>query len=143
MAESSIVQRVRENATQITSVLVTGLWLAALFTGQEWWLAFMLFGYVVLVPVVALVFGDSDDIREWWNEKTVTLDEEDRAGTSDQDRSEPQPGDDALAILRERYARGELTEEQFERKLEQLLETETLEDVEDRQRNRLRERDST
>ena len=39
---------------------------------------------------------------------------------------------DALEILRDRYARGELTDQQFERKLERLIETESLEDVEDR-----------
>lgn len=47
----------------------------------------------------------------------------------DNDRQE------ALETLRERYARGELTDEQFERKVERLLETETLEDVEDRSRS--------
>ncbi|MFP8958420.1 SHOCT domain-containing protein [Natrialbaceae archaeon A-CW3] len=35
--------------------------------------------------------------------------------------------EDVHDLLRERYARGELSEEQFERKLERLLETETLE----------------
>ena len=34
--------------------------------------------------------------------------------------------EDALAVLRERYARGELTEAEFERRLEALLETETI-----------------
>ncbi|MBX0287207.1 SHOCT domain-containing protein [Haloarcula salinisoli] len=34
--------------------------------------------------------------------------------------------DDALATLRERYARGELTEAEFERQVERLLETEDV-----------------
>ena len=36
----------------------------------------------------------------------------------------PSDEDDALATLRDRYARGELTEAEFERQVEQLLETE-------------------
>lgn len=53
-------------------------------------------------------------------------------------RSEASASDakDALETLRERYARGELTDEQFERRLDRLLETETLEDVERRSRAR-------
>jgi len=39
--------------------------------------------------------------------------------------NEDQP--DGLDTLRDRYARGELTEEQFERKVEHLLESDTLE----------------
>ncbi|WP_425498491.1 SHOCT domain-containing protein [Haloprofundus halobius] len=38
---------------------------------------------------------------------------------------------DPLVTLRERYARGELSDETFERKLERLLETETYEGARD------------
>jgi hypothetical protein len=54
-----------------------------------------------------------------------------------------EPGEDrgdALGTLRNRYAQGELTDEQFERKVERLLETETLEDVEARKRRAREER---
>ena len=122
-------QRLRENAVEITSMLVTGIWLALLFVGPgNWWLAVMLFGYVVVVPTVALLYGDEEDIEEW-------VDEYDGEETG-QDDTEP---NDALETLRDRYARGELTDEQFERKLDRLLETETLEDVEDRQHRRERQ----
>ncbi|QKY21174.1 SHOCT domain-containing protein [Halolamina sp. CBA1230] len=43
---------------------------------------------------------------------------EDEEGDADPER------DDPVATLRERYARGELTEAEFERRLDQLLETE-------------------
>jgi uncharacterized membrane protein len=109
--------------TRIVSVLVTGIWLAALFLGQSWWLAFMLFGYIVLVPVTAILFGDEEDVGQWGNGETGVGEE---AETTDRD--------DALEELRARYARGELTEAQFERKLDRLLETETLEDIEDEKR---------
>ncbi|MFC4549299.1 SHOCT domain-containing protein, partial [Halorussus sp. GCM10023401] len=49
---------------------------------------------------------------------------------------EPGSKRDALETLRRRYAEGELSDEEFERKLENLLKTETLEDV----RETLRER---
>ena len=127
---STPAERVRENAVALTSTLVTGIWLVALFTGQGWWLPFMLVGYIVVVPVVALLFGDEDEVAEHWNDETAT------DATSEQTGNEK----DALQALRDRYARGELTDEQFERKLERLLETETIEDIEDEKR-RARERE--
>ena len=112
---SSPRHRARENITEIVSILVTGIWLAALVTGQWWWLAFMLVGYVVIVPLVALLFGDRETIEEWWDEEEVTLPEDSST-------------EDPLETLRNRYARGELTEAEFERKVEQLLETERIDD---------------
>jgi uncharacterized membrane protein len=127
---SSPARRARENVTEIVSVFVTGIWLAALFLDQGWWLPFMLFGYVVLVPVTAILFGDEEEIRGWRDGEveTVENDETDEEG-------------DPLEELRARYARGELTDEQFERKLDRLLETETLEDIEDRKRRESPERE--
>ena len=126
---STPAQRVRQNVTGLVATLVTGIWLAAMFTGQSWWLPFMLVGYIVVVPVVALLFGDEEDIREWWDDDAEEV-------TDSQEQAEP----DALQTLRDRYARGELTDEQFEHKLERLLETETIEDVEAEKR-RARERE--
>ena len=120
---SSPARRVRENATGIVSMVVTGIWLAALFLDQGWWLAFMLFGYVVLVPVTAILFDDESEMERWWDRETGEAGPEKTAEESD-----------ALEELRSRYARGELTDEQFERKLDRLLETETLEDLEDEKR---------
>lgn len=118
------VDRLRENAVGITSMLVTGIWLALLFVGPgNWWLAALLFGYIVVVPIVAILYGDEENLDEW-------VDGHESA------ESVPEPNEssrkDALEILRDRYARGELTDEQFERKLDTLLDTETLEDIEDR-----------
>ena len=130
---STPAERVRENAVGIASMLVTGLWMAALFTGQSWWLPLMLVGYIVVIPLVALLFGDEEEVAEHWG------DDADTETASDQQSEE-----DALQTLRDRYARGELTDEQFERKLERLLETETIEDIEDRKhraRNRELERE--
>ena len=105
-------ERLRENLTQVVSVVVTGVWLGALFTGQDWWLPFMLIGYIVVVPLTALAFGDQEAIAEWWDDEEVDVPEE-------------KTEDDAVETLKNRYAAGELTDEEFERKLERLLETET------------------
>lgn len=124
---SDPVRRARENITEIVTLLVTGIWLAALMLDQGWWLAFLLFGYIVIVPLTGLLFGDHEAIEEWWNEDEVTLPDE-----SENDTEDP------LETLRERYARGELSDEEFEQKLERLLETETRESAE-RHRERIRE----
>jgi uncharacterized membrane protein len=148
------MDRLRQNPVSIASTVLTGLWLAALFTGQDWWLALMLVSYIVVIPLVALLFGSDDDREEWWESDQLWGSSEDWFGTgtgSDTEETPPAPDSTAdpdetpLETLRRRYAAGELTDAQFERKLERLLETDTLENVEDRavreERDRLRERE--
>ncbi|MDJ1431001.1 SHOCT domain-containing protein [Halostagnicola sp. A-GB9-2] len=139
--------RVRENITEITSMIVTGLWLGLMFAGigGNLWLAVLLVGYIVVVPLVALLFGDEADKAEWWDdwwgdeswEEWWSGETDSNDGTPTQQGSQSgretstgQDNREALETLRSRYAAGELTDAQFERKLERLLETETLEDVE-------------
>jgi uncharacterized membrane protein len=114
---SPLHHRLRENATEIASLLVTGIWLAALFADQGWWLPFLLFGYVVIVPLTEVLFGEESAIA-WWNDESESSGARDAMGE-----------ETALQTLRERYARGELTDEEFERKLERLLETETVAEI--------------
>ncbi len=147
--------RFRENATEITTMIVTGLWLALLFLpgGTQLWLPVMLIGYIVVIPLVALLYGDKSEREAWWGSESW----DDWWGTSEDEassdestvaeaklnRTESTPGD-ALETLRERYAAGELTDDQFEQKLDRLLETETLEAADQRRRGRetsVRERD--
>ncbi|OYR39639.1 hypothetical protein DJ82_09060 [Halorubrum sp. Ib24] len=123
MAESSLRERFERNASEIAGTVVTGAWLAALFLGFEWWLPLMLFGYVVVVPVVGMLF-DGDEEAERAEGPAV-----DRTTESDAVDEEPAGTRDALDRLRSRYAEGDLTDEQFERKLDRLLETETPEDA--------------
>ena len=142
-------ERFRENATGITSTVVTGVWLVALFTDQSWWLAALLFGYIVVVPVVSMLFGDDEDWEEHADEAAHESDRQWEDGPTDGGRTtedaanDPPATDsrDALDTLRDRYARGELTDEQFERKVERLLDTDSLEAAEERyrERDRLRE----
>ncbi len=141
--------RLRDNSTGVTATVVTGLWLALLFLpwGGQLWLPVMLVGYIVVVPLVALLFGDEDARVDWWDDTWVESETTDGGrsqtkGEGDQSANRgAESRRDALETLRERYAAGELTDDQFERKLDRLLETETLEDAEqwvadDRQRNR-------
>ena len=53
----------------------------------------------------------------------------------DSDSRPASEDDDALATLRNRYARGELTEAEFERQVERLLETEDTETARDLSRS--------
>jgi uncharacterized membrane protein len=134
-SSESVGQRFRENAVGIVSTLVTAVWMGALFTSQDWWLAALIVGYAAVIPVTAMLFGDEDEAEEAMD------------GSWDYWRGRPKREEDdedeetALETLRRRYAEGELSEEQFERKLDQLLETETIEDVEDRARRRSDERE--
>lgn len=112
-------------ATGVASLLVLGVGLTALFLGYGWFWVVFVVGFAVVVPLVSILAG------------------EDESETDESPMASSEPtgdGDDPLATLRQRYARGELTEAQFERKLEALLETETLEAAEDRARRRGRER---
>lgn len=120
--QESVGRRFRENVTGIVSTLVTAVWLGAMVTGQDWWLAALLVGYVAVVPITAILFGDE--------EETETADDE-RGERDDSHTASTDDGETPLETIRRRYAEGELTEAQFERKLERLLSTETIEDVED------------
>lgn len=143
-------ERFVENATSATALIVIGLGILAFALNVSYfWLVFAI-GLLVVVPLVGLLFGD-DDWRKWdplsdefWEdlsgEEQAETDAEPEADTDEE------PVEDPLAVLRERYAQGELTDAQFERKLELLLETETIEDVEDRfhedrERDRIPERE--
>ncbi|WP_338740039.1 SHOCT domain-containing protein [Haloplanus salilacus] len=93
-----------DRVTTLVSLAVLGVGFVAMaldVTG--FWLVWAL-GFGVVVPAVAVLRG--------------------RSATTDGAGDEV---DDALATLRERYARGELSESAFEAKVEALLETETPE----------------
>jgi uncharacterized membrane protein len=58
--------------------------------------------------------------------------------TEDDCFSDPDPDADALTVLRQRYARGELSDEEFDHRLERLLESDF--DATRRERERIRDR---
>jgi len=75
--------------------------------------ATFILGFFVLIPLVALL-----------GEDFPLVEPEAADGRS---ASTTATAEDPLATLRERYATGEIGEEEFERKLDRLLETEELE----------------
>ncbi|ELZ40103.1 hypothetical protein C463_16422 [Halorubrum californiense DSM 19288] len=126
--DETLRERFRRNASGIAATTVTGTWLAALLLGAEWWLGFMLFGYIVIIPVVSMLFDEEEAFE------TETVDSDSGSvraerGTAAERDDETADTADALERLRTRYANGDLTDEQFERKVDRLLETETPEDA--------------
>jgi len=103
--------------TMLTLTVAFGL----LFAGVPWfWVAFPV-GFGGLLPM-SLGAARLYQRRQ----------ESDSQPTSDED--------DALATLRDRYARGELTDAEFERQVERLLETEDTETARDLDSERSRKK---
>jgi len=75
--------------------------------------ATFILGFFVLVPLVLLLGEDFPLVRS--------------EGADERPTSTTATNEDPLATLRERYATGEIGEEEFERKLDRLLETEEME----------------
>ncbi|WP_435347566.1 SHOCT domain-containing protein [Haloarchaeobius sp. HRN-SO-5] len=75
-------------------------------------------GFVVVLP---LSFLFREELREAF-------------GRTSRDTHEPVSSNDALDELKRRYARGELSDEDFERRTERIVENESLDDVRTRVR---------
>jgi uncharacterized membrane protein len=91
--------------------------LTALFVGTEEAAVVFVVGWLLLVPLIAIV-GDE------------------LAGAGEEDGEEPAG---PLEELKGRYARGEIDEAEFERRVDRLLETEEGDATAPRQRERERE----
>lgn len=110
----------------VLSVLTFGLTAFFAVVGLEFLVptTFVL-GFFIVVPLVALL-GDTLLMVE--NEvEGVEVERSDELGGDSTD-------DDPIEELRARYARGELTDVEFERRLERLLETENVEVGDSRER---------
>ncbi|EMA53598.1 SHOCT domain-containing protein [Halococcus thailandensis] len=147
---SDVRERAAENASEIASMIVLGLGFLALFTGFTaipFWLIWVI-GFTVIVPLVEILAGEEGTGNDWTGDWADWFDWSGRREHRHGDQSERQAGGgdgtttDALETLRERYARGDLTDEQFERKLDTLLETDSPENAADwryRERERIEE----
>jgi uncharacterized membrane protein len=120
--------------TAIVAMLVLGAGLVALFAGVNWFWMVWVLGFAVFVPVVAILTDQYDLIG--------VLTGRGRSGSLSRPASDGDRKDDALETLKRRYARGEIDDEEFERRLERLVENESIDEVEARfERERERERD--
>lgn len=115
----------------VTALTVAAGILAAIVSGATMAAAVFIVGFAVLVPLLSVRPGHSPEAVERW------LDVAERAeGRSDGRRSA-----DPLETLRERYARGELDDREFEEQLERLVATDAIPDH--AIRDRTAEADST
>lgn len=114
---------------------------------EEWLMVGLVLTLVIVLPLLileapwllALAMGLG--AWYWWqtgkNPVSATLDLA-RSEGEDESRPVTDSDDDPLSALRERYARGDIGDEEFERRLDRLLATEPEEL--DRERDRLYER---
>jgi len=103
----------RKQLLAVLSVLTFGLTALTAVLGLEALTpAIFILGFFIVVPLVAIL-GDSLPFVA--------------SGDEGVDRDVAADGVDPVERLRTRYARGELTDEEFERRLERLIETEDVE----------------
>jgi len=118
---------VDDRAVPLLVFAILGAGFVLLFADVGWFWMVWVFGFAVVLPAVAILLGEDDEDGAA---------DEDRTRDRARDRESDRDVSDALDTLRDRYARGDLSEEQFEAKLEALLETETPEDARERLRRR-------
>jgi hypothetical protein len=115
-------------AAGVTTLVVLVVAFGAMALGVPYfWIAFPV-GFGGVLPVVVALAGRRGRSSDR-SAAGVDVTPADTPGGPDQ-------RDDALRTLRDRYARGELDDAAFERRLERLLETETVEDATDWTRSR-------
>ncbi|SDJ93228.1 Short C-terminal domain-containing protein [Halovenus aranensis] len=114
-AVHSLASLVVSTVTMLTLVVAFGLLALGV---EEFWVVFVVgFGGVLPMAVGALATLDRLDDR--------------RAGGESQTHDERTEDESAPRELRRQYARGEFTDEEFERRVERLLETPTTDDSRD------------
>lgn len=98
--------------TTVTLAVAFGLLAAGV---SSFWIVFVV-GFAGVLPMALAAVSLYEDRQNGDSERSSEGENEDE-------------DEDALAELRRRYARGELSELEFERRVERLLETETIDDA--------------
>lgn len=117
-----MVNGVVDLAILAVSMVAVLLGVTMLAAGEVTALAPLLIGFLGF----AYLKTDFERITEWVNSQ------------SDRDTD---PQEEALTVLRRRYARGEIDQDEFERKVDDLLGTETVEQAEKYQAELIEERE--
>lgn len=115
----------------VIQVSTTGLVLTvALILGSLIVLTSLNPGVAIVLVIFAFIFGN--ELLEYVTTElgNGTGEGGEQPMVQDETAVEDDGDEDALALLRRRYASGTLSDEEFERKLGTLVETETLRDVE-------------
>jgi hypothetical protein len=109
-------------ATAAVTFLTLGVAFGLMFLGVDYfWVAFPVgFGGGMPLAVALAKYYESQREADRGRER--------ERGRRDRGRADD--ADEALAELRDRYARGELDDEEFEARVERLLETESVDDAE-------------
>jgi uncharacterized membrane protein len=94
----------------ILALLILGAGFVGMFAGFPYFFLIWILGYAVVLPILGILLYETDTDSE------MTEDEQSTDSLAD-----------PLTSLRDRYARGDLTDDEFESKLERLLETESTE----------------
>ncbi|MDZ7746456.1 MAG: SHOCT domain-containing protein [Halobacteriales archaeon] len=97
-----VVSNAREDIAGVTTFLILGVGMVALFLGIEWFWVVWVVGFAVVLPLVGIL-------------------------TDDEEEAEEEEEEDPVERLKRRYADGELTDAEFEHRLERLLETDDAE----------------
>ena len=91
MTVDSALERALDEPTAMTALFVLGLGFLTMFAGVSWFWMIFVFGFAVVVPLVALLYEDRED----------------EGATTEEDQNEPT--ENPLETLRDRYVRDELT----------------------------------
>ncbi|ELY60503.1 hypothetical protein C491_04375 [Natronococcus amylolyticus DSM 10524] len=75
---------------------------------------------VILVPMLVLLFGDAATVERWWGEEMA-----ERLETESRSNDTRSAEGDAYEMLKRRYANGELDQEEFERRLQAILDADS------------------
>lgn len=112
-----------QSLSGVVTMLTLAVAFGAMFAGVPYWWAAFVVGFGFVLPAVSMLAGRDG------GETAAAASARGTRESSTTDGAHESSKRDAMETLRERYAQGELSEAQFEAKLERLLETETLEDA--------------
>jgi uncharacterized membrane protein len=104
----------------VMSMLVLGAGLVSGYLDLPYTGLIFVLGFAVVVPLTAMLGGSPGDGEDADDETGRETDTDPAGASDDVDESA------ALETLRERYARGEIDEMEYERRLEDLLATESV-----------------